>query len=152
MRLISRKAGSHDSFPLHRIAPVRPVCLDRLCSDYEERAARTIPLWIFRLFIFSRRRLCCRLDHVSSAAIEKMGTANRPPKRRLHTHVSYRITPVARACRATQRTYLDGVNGARRESGDGHRTRLVEDPRCLKRTDGVVGTYSSRLYFVQLRT
>src|SRR5439155_1401777 len=36
--------------------------------------------------------------------------------------------------------------------GDGHRTRLVEDARCLKRTHGVVGAHGSRLYFVQLRT
>src|SRR6266566_1059459 len=152
MRLISRRAGSHDPIPLHRIAPVRPVCLDRLCPDYEKRAARTIPLRRFCLFIFSRRRLCCRLDHVSFAAIEKLGTVEPPPKATLHTHVSYRITPVARACRATQRTYLDGVNGVRREARDGHRPRLVEDARCLKRTDRVVGAYGSRLHFVQLRT
>src|SRR5205823_13841365 len=75
MRLISRKAGSHDPIPLHRITPVRPVCLDRLCPDYEERAARTIPLRRFCLFIFSRCRLCCRLDHVSTAAIEMTDTA-----------------------------------------------------------------------------
>src|SRR5207247_11077821 len=65
-----RKAGNHDPFPLHRIAPVRSVCLDRLCPDYQKRAARTIPLRRFCLFIFSRRRLRCRLDHVSAAAIE----------------------------------------------------------------------------------
>src|SRR5438093_12712040 len=140
MRLILRKDGNHDPLPLHRIAPVRPVCLDRLCPDYQKRAARTIPLRRFCLFIFSRRRLRCRLDHVSSAAIEKLGTVEPSPKATLHTHVSDRITPVARACRATQRTYLDGVNGARREAGDGHRTRLVEDgplfetdPRCCWR-------------------
>src|SRR2546427_5921746 len=70
----------------------------------------------------------------------------------LHTHVNYRVTPVARARRAAQRTYLDGVEGTRREAGDSHGTGFGEEARCLKRTDRVVGAHDSHLYFIELRT
>ena len=48
--------------------------------------------------------------------------------------MGHHVTPVARARRATQRTYLDGVYGTRGEGGDGYRTGFGEDARCLKRT------------------
>ena len=64
----------------------------------------------------------------------------------------YRVTPVTRARRAAQRTYLDGVDGARREAGKSHRTWFEEHARRFKRTGRVVGTHGGRLYFVRLGT
>src|SRR2546426_988557 len=80
MHSISRKGGNHDPVPLHGTAPIRSLRLDCLRSHHEKRAAGTIPLWRFRVFIFSRRRLRRRLDHVPAAAVNRIGDGAPSPK------------------------------------------------------------------------
>lgn len=71
MRSISHKEESRDSLSFHGAAHLRIDRSHSLRFDYEERAARTIPLRRIRLPVVSRRRLRRRLVNVSAAALEK---------------------------------------------------------------------------------